>query len=621
MLGIRQKLALGFGGLVCTIAIVGVLTIGEIRDLGQSIDVILRENYRSVVACQDMKDALERIDSGVLLSFAGRGEQGRRFIDEYVPKFRRALEVEQGNITLPGELELATRIDRLFDEHDRALPRVLDASRALSDREVEYFAEIEPKFQKIKDLAQAVLTMNQESMQQANKSARQKSAAAYRAILMAVVASTLIAALFSYLVHRWILRPVRRLTETTNDIRSGNLEVVLERGSNDEIGQLAESFNEMTAALRDVRARDHINLMRTRQATQEVFKAVPTAIAVLDLEGRVDIATDAARRYFGFAPGALVTELGYAWLSPLVRDALDRDGLIRRESKGESVQMFIDNREHFFEPWAVPIPVGADSAERTGVCIILKDVTEVQEQQELKRDVVSTVSHQLKTPLTSLRMSLHLLLEDRLGPLNDKQTELLVAARDDSERLSGILEDLLDIDRIESGSAALVRAPASPRNLARDGIEPFIVEARDKGIEIENAVPGDLPEVMADATRIRHAFANLLDNALRFTHPGGSVTVRADREGDAVRFSIEDTGDGIGPEHLSRLYAPFYRVPGQTEGSGAGLGLAIVAEIVKAHGGTVDVASEPGRGSTFSFTLPVRDPATSPGSRDARPDA
>ena len=129
------------------------------------------------------------------------------------------------------------------------------------------------------------------------------------------------------------------------------------------------------------------------------------------------------------------------------------DRIIEHDPKNGYVQQFIDNREYFFQPMAVPIPVGPERREPTGVALILKDVTQVHEQQEMKRGVVSTVSHQLKTPLTSLRMSIHLLLEERIGPLNEKQIELLMAARDDSERLVGILDDLLDINRIESGKS------------------------------------------------------------------------------------------------------------------------------------------------------------------------
>jgi len=607
MIGIRQKLMLGFGGLLAVVAAIGVLTMAQIDNLGQAIDVILKENYRSVMACQDMKESLERMDSGILFTLAGNEVEGNRLIKEYTPRFRAALDVELSNITLPGERERVERIRTLFEEYTKAIPIVTQITRSSEARQADYFSRLQPLFQKIKEVAQEVLLMNQTNMSEANNAARRLADAAHRRMLMAIMISAFLALLFSYLAHRWILHPINRLIESTNEIRRGNLDLVLEAGSRDEIGRLSESFNEMAVALRQVRKEDRINLIRTRRATEEVFKALPSAIAVLDLEGRVEVSTETAVRHFGLRPGVLGGDLGYEWLPPLTRKALDENRIIERDPKSGYVQQFVDNREYFFQPMAVPIPVGPERRDPTGVALILKDVTQVHEQQELKRGVVSTVSHQLKTPLTSLRMSIHLLLEERVGTLNEKQTELLAAARDDSERLVGILDDLLDLDRIESGKSHVSPEPVSPQVLVQDAIEPFLVEAKDKGVTMANAVPDDLPEVMADAEKIRHVFTNLLSNALRFTSPGGLVTVRASLEPNHLTFSVEDTGNGIPAEYLDHLFEQFYRVPGQDEKSGVGLGLAIVKEIIQAHGGEVSAQSEIGKGSTFRFTLPLRE--------------
>jgi signal transduction histidine kinase/HAMP domain-containing protein len=605
MIGIRQKLMLGFGGLLSIVAVIGVLTMVQIGDLGRAIDVILKENYRSVVACQEMKESLERIDSGILFTLAGNEDEGNGLIRKYTSKFRTALDVELGNITLPDEREKSQRIKTLFDEYLKAIPLVTQTQSSLQERQAAYFSTVQPLFTDIKETAQDILTMNQKNMSDANDAARRRADSAHRNMLIAIIISAFLAVLYSYLAHRWILHPINRLIESTNEIRTGNLDLVLERGSNDEIGKLSESFNEMISTLRQVRNVDRINLLRTRRATEEVFKSLPTAIAVLDLDGRVEVSTETAALHFGLKPGVLAGRLGYKWLLPMIREALDGDRIIERDTKNGYIQQFVDNREYFFQPMVVPIPSGPESGEPAGLALILKDMTQVHEQQELKRGVVSTVSHQLKTPLTSLRMSIYLLLEERIGTLNEKQVELLMAARDDSNRLVGILNDLLDLNRIESGKSNISPKSVSPQALVRDAVEPFLIEARDKGINLLNEVPDDMPEVMADFQKIRHVFMNLFSNALRFTDPGGSITVRASREQDYVRFSVEDTGNGISAEHLGHLFEQFYRVPGQDDKSGIGLGLAIVKEIVRAHGGDVGVESEIGKGSIFHFSLPL----------------
>ncbi|SPD73205.1 conserved hypothetical protein [uncultured Desulfobacterium sp.] len=607
MIGIRQKLMLGFGGLLVVIAAIGVLTMAQIDDLGRAIDVILKENYRSVVACQDMKESIERMDSGVLFTLAGNEAEGNRLIEAYSPRFRAALDVELNNITLPSEQKRAERIKALFEEYLKSIPGVTQTSLPSQALHTNYFSTLLPLFLEIKKEAQEIMLMNQNNMSEANNAARRLAAAAHRRMLMAIMFSAFLALLFSYLAQRWILKPINRLTESTKEIRRGNLDLVLEAGSRDEIGMLSESFNEMTSALRQLRKEDMANLMRTRMATQEVFKALPSAVAVLDLEGRVEVSTEAADRYFGLRPGVIAEDLGYEWLSPLIQKALDENRIIESDTKSNYVQQFINNREYFFQPMAVPITVGDKGMEPTGVALILKDVTLVREQQELKSGVLSTVSHQLKTPLTSLRMSIHLLLEEKVGALNEKQIELLVAAREDSERLVGILDNILDLNRIESGRSYVSPESVSPQALVRDAIEPFLAEARDKSVKIANAVPDDLPDVMADIEKIRHVFANLLSNAIRFTSPGGSVTIGAYSESNHLVFFVEDTGSGIPAQYINRLFEPFYRVPGQDEKSGVGLGLAIVKEIIQSHGGEVSAESEIGKGSAFRFTLPLKE--------------
>jgi signal transduction histidine kinase len=605
MIGIRQKLALGFGGLLAIVIVIGLLTMSRIRELGYAIDVILKENYLSVVACQDMKETLERMDSGILFTLAGNNEEGLKLIDENTGKFRSALKSELNNITLPMEGEKAREIEKLFGEYTENIPLVTDASRPFQERNEAYFSTLLPLFQKIKSLAHEILIMNQKSMSDANDEARALAASTYRQMLAAIIASAVIAVLFGYLAHRWVLRPISRLIESTGEIRRGNLDVVIESGSHDEIGKLSESFNEMTAALRQVRKSERMNLIRLRRAMEEVVKALPDAIAILDTEGRVEVSTDTAQRMFGLKPGVLVKDLGYEWMPGLISRALAEDRIVYTDSKNGYVQCFAEGREHFFKPIAVPIPVKPKSGEHTGSAIILNDVTQLHEQEEMKRGVVSTVSHQLRTPLTSLRMSIHLLLEERVGGLNEKQAELLIAAREDSEKLVSILSGLLDLNKMESGKTNLDIGNYSPHTLAREGIEPFLTEAKDKGVTLINEVPEDLPDVPADPFRMQHVFANLISNSLRFTKPGGTVMVRAVCKDESVRFSVEDTGEGIPPEHLPRLFDQFYRVPGQDEKSGVGLGLAIVKEIVEAHGGTVGVKSETGKGSAFEFTLPL----------------
>ncbi len=204
--------------------------------------------------------------------------------------------------------------------------------------------------------------------------------------------------------------------------------------------------------------------------------------------------------------------------------------------------------------------------------LILHDVTQQRQQDEIKSGAISTVSHQLKTPLTSIRMAIHLLLEEKVGGLSPKQADLLVAAREDADRLDTIVDELLDIGRIESGKARMDLRPVPPIDLVSREMEAYRRAARDGGVSLVVDLPATLPPVWADPTRIAHVFANLLSNALKYTPPGGKVTLSAKAEGEFVRFQVSDTGVGIPEKYLPRIFEQFFRVPDQGPGTGVRVG-------------------------------------------------
>jgi signal transduction histidine kinase len=232
-------------------------------------------------------------------------------------------------------------------------------------------------------------------------------------------------------------------------------------------------------------------------------------------------------------------------------------------------------------------------------------VTKFHLLDQLKSDMISTVSHELKKPLTSLQMVVHLLLEEAVGPLSTKQTELLLAARQDSDRLLGMINDLLDLTRIEQGRVALDQQPADAAELVQDALERYRSAAEDAGITLQTRLEAPLPLVLVDKERIEHVFDNLMTNALRHTERGGTIILRAAADGGTVQFSVADTGEGIPTQFIPRVFDKFFRAPGAKHQGGAGLGLAIVHEIIVSHGGQIGVQSILGKGTTFTFSLPA----------------
>lgn len=600
MLGLRQKISLGFGALLIIIIVIGSQSILHLTKLGVSIDVILRENYRSVIACQQMKEALERIDSGLLFVLLGHTQEGEELVRNNQALFEKSLQVEQNNITVPGEGAKAAHLKDLFGQYEALLKSIVDPSEESGLRKEAYFTRLLPLFGQIKGAADEILQMNQQNMSDSNDRARRSAASARQRMYALLLIGTALAVVFIFFTRKWILRPIHRLIRSADQIRRGNLDLVVASDSRDEIGHLSEAFNAMAASLREFRRTDQAKLIRIQRATQRAFDSLPDAVAVIDTEGKVEVATESARSVFGLKPGSVVFDLPFDWMTDLCREALQQGQQATLEGH-RPIQQFVRGEERFYRPEAVPIL----DTERltTGVVLVLKDVTQLRQQDEIKGNVIRTVSHQLNTPLTSVRMAIHLLLEEKIGALNEKQAELLVSAREDSDRLHGILNSLLDISRLEGGRVRMEFRAVSPQSIAAEALEPFRRTAQDRGVNLQTEIGGDLPDVWVDTTRIGHVFSNLLSNALKHTRPGGRITLTAEPGEAWVRFHVSDTGAGIPAAFLSRVFEPFFRVPGRRNETGAGLGLAIVKEIVVAHGGTVGVESQEGKGSAFSFTL------------------
>jgi NtrC-family two-component system sensor histidine kinase KinB len=271
-------------------------------------------------------------------------------------------------------------------------------------------------------------------------------------------------------------------------------------------------------------------------------------------------------------------------------------------------------------------PIYGESGNVVGTAVVLQEVTRLFRFDELKSNLVATVAHEFRTPLTSLRMALHLCTEEVVGPLTRKQADLLFAAREDCERLQNIVDDLLNLSRIEAGRIDLNRRRVAPESLVDLAIDVHRAAAESHGVTLRSeTLPGG-GEVFADPDRLQLVFTNLLSNAIRYSPRGGEISVSARPEAREraalaghetraerwVRFEVRDQGPGIPREHQGGLFEKFFRVPGG-EDSGSGLGLFIARGIVQAHGGRIGVESEPGKGATFWFTIPAAPEVATPG--------
>ena len=598
-MGIRTKLAIAFGGLLLIVVAVGVISIHTLNESSQAIGRILRENYDSVAACDHMKVALDKLDRQA--DHCGWEELPDvcRPSEPLLKEFEKHLRFQQGNVTVPGEQDLTDRLTASWKSYARNLENFYQLAD-LAGRRKFYRQQLVPHAQAVRQAAQKIIELNLNNMVALDGQARRRAAEARKALLLLLVVAIALGGAFTFLAGPAILRPLASLTRSVREIQSGNLDLVVKAQSRDEIGQLGEAVNQMAASLRELRRSNQANLLRAQRSTQLALDSLSDAVAICNLDGKIELANEVARRLFGLQPESTITEAGNDKITHLFMQVSQEERPIQPKGYDAAIQVFMDEEEHFFLPQAIPI--FDEQRHLVGVTLMLTDVTRMRRLDEVKTGLISTVSHELKTPLTSIRLAIHVLLNEKIGELSPKQFEVLEAARQDSDRLNRIIEDLLDISRIESGDAEIQMQPVN--------LEEVIFQATDKmrsaflghRITLDLNVSPDVPPVLADPARLYLVFDNLLNNALKYTPAGGMVRIAAQAEDGLVRFTVEDTGIGIAPEYLPLIFEKFFRVPGQ-EHISSGLGLTIAKEIVEAHGGTIEAASQVGKGTKFTFTL------------------
>ena len=591
-LTLRRRILLTIAPLVLLLAGMGAAGAGLVLRLGRLSDAILRENYDSVRAMERLREGVLRVDRSFRTGSRPEYDAGWEEID-------RQLAVEKGIITifpdepvLVAELELALAQYRIRPGQFAKLMAVDEPSTAV-------------KRDAVLGRAAAVRDLNEAEMYAASARANDSARHSVVGLGVGLAASLGLAFLAAWWLVRTIVHPIMAVTAAATAIGGGQLHLVVPAGGRDEVGRLAEAFNAMAEKLRAYRRANTERLGRAQQAAQATIDSFPDPVVVLDTLGRVETANPAAQTLLGVRPPA-DGDTPAPWPPPeslraAVRDALESQRPTLTETFEQAVTFRHDGGERVYLPQVRPIrdPAG----ETLGAAVVLSDVTRYQLLDRLKSDWVATVSHELKTPLTSVRLAVHVLLEELVGPLEVKQVELLLEARENTERLLKLIEHLLALARLEEGREPLDLRPTDPGALLQAVAETAAARAEDRRIALTVTAAPDLPSVAVDAARFGQALSNLVENALTYTEPGGSVALSAAASPGGVTLTVRDTGVGIPAADLPHVFDRFFRVAGRSQAPGTGLGLAIVQEVVAAHGGTIHCSSELGVGTTFTIRI------------------
>ncbi len=409
-----------------------------------------------------------------------------------------------------------------------------------------------------------------------------------------ITSTTVLVILAAWIVTRTMTRHIRVFATAAKRIASGDLGYKIAVDSKDEVGELTQAFNQMSLKLKELVAA--VSQDRARLAT--ILDNMTDCVIMTDAEGQILLANKAAENLFEFdsknvVARPLIEVVRHHEIDEVLKSCL-------KTFRMQASQFEFGALQRYLRTIAIPIVDG----DLKGVLLLFQDLTELRNLQTMRRDLVGNISHEFRTPLAGIKAMVETLRE---GAIDDRAATGDFLARIESEvdRLTQMVAELTELTRIETGKAGLQLEPSDFNQLLEDVIAQLAPQARRQNISIEKALAADMPAVNIDRARMRQVVVNLIHNAIKFTNPGGRITVSTRVGSGSVRVDISDTGIGIAGDDLSHIFERFYKGDKSRTGEGTGMGLAIAKHVVEAHDGRIEVQSEEGKGSTFSLVLPL----------------
>jgi PAS domain S-box-containing protein len=558
---LKTKLVLGLTFLFIVILAFGVLSIFYINRFSNDSKSVLHNNLESLLYSNNMLKALEDIPVK----------------KDALDLFETNLKKQEANITEPGEKEATQELRKNLGE---LLSNPQDSSN---------YIQLRQSLQNINDL-------NQQAIIRKNEVAKKTADNAIFWLTIVFVVAGLVSFTFVINFPAVISAPILALNEGISEIAGKNYSKRIYLKQNDEFGELANAFNSMAEKLDDYERSNLAQLRFEKSRIETIINQMRDGIIGFDSKKKILFLNAVAEKLLGVNEAAV---LGKYSADVAINNDLMRT-LLQQEEKKE-LKIYADNKESYFNKDVVNV---INNNEVVGQVIVLKNVTPFHELNEAKTNFIATVSHELKTPISSIKMSAQLLSDNRVGNLNEEQNELIKSITDDSERLLKITSELLNMSQVETGNIQLKLQPVAANAIVQKALEAVQFQAQQKQVTIKINAEQNLPLVNADLEKTAWVLINFLTNAIKYSPENSSLEMKTSRKNNSVEFMVKDDGKGIEEKYLPKIFDRYFKVPGSSK-TGTGLGLAISKEFIEAEGGTIMVQSEIGSGSSFSFLLNI----------------
>lgn len=569
---IKTKLNIGVGLLFVMIVVLSVLSVWNITKLKKDTNNILVANYNTLEYSRNMLLALEEINSDPLA----------------FEVFEKHLEKQKKNVTEPGEKETTEKIITHF------------ASLKSNPENTSLQSSIR------KDLTE-LMQLNMSAIQHKSSVADDTAQDAITVISVVGMICFLLAFILMVNLPSNIADPVRQLTASIRQIANQNYKERVHFEGNSEFSELANSFNTMAEKLQEYSESRLDKILKGKKRIETLIDNMRDPVIGIDEHKRVLFVNNEALSITGLQKESFVGQLiqDVAVNNDLVRNII-KDLIYPDENNDlESMKIFANGKESYFEKNIIDIniiPTGEQDRQFIGQVIMLHNITPFKELDLAKTNFIGTVSHEFKTPISSIKMGLQLLENEKIGSLNDDQKNLVNGINEDTNRLLKITGELLNIAQVESGSMKLNIGPSRISDIVQYAVEANKAAAEQKNITLEIKIGNGLELVKADSEKTSWVLNNLISNAIRYSYQNSEIIVKVQETNDTIVFSVKDKGQGIEPKYVNRVFDRYFRIPGSKK-EGTGLGLSISKELIESQGGNIEVESEYGAGSTFRFTL------------------
>jgi len=579
---VKNKLRLGFGFLFIVVLLFGGISLYYINQISNNAKVILKDNYETLNYCRAMRSILD--------------ENGLPLNNELITKFNAELAKEEHNITENGEAQAVTGLKASFGVLQNKSISVAD--QIIAERHIRrHLLDIEMVNMK------AIVRKNDMAVKSVDRST----------LYLGLAAAITFMLLFTFSVNfpGFIINPLHTLLMGIRAIGEKNYKQRIHFNKSDEFAEVARAFNDMAERLDEWENSNVSKLMSEKLRIETIIEHMHDAIIGVNEQQQVLFINTAAKGILSLGPdkleGKSVTDISKS--NDLFRS------IITEDKAGKPFKIVVDGKDAHFQletreinvpnlsPDSGPMKIAKNSA---GKVYILRNITEFKERDEAKTNFIATISHELKTPISSIKMSLKLMKDERVGHINTEQQQLLEHIKDDSDRLLKITSELLELSQVETGNIQLNFVPVRPEQIVDYAIASVSFQAEQKGVKLEVIKEGNIPDVNVDVEKTAWVLVNFLSNALRYSAEKSKVIIGIQNKRAEVEFTVKDTGKGIDEQYQKRLFDRYFQVPtdGQNK-SGSGLGLAISKDFIEAQNGRIWVKSAIGEGSTFGFSLPV----------------